>query len=90
MTGDPIAQGLVVRVERGLCPRNLFRGEARKGGPPPFEFPRNLSEKHVQPSQGAHRWMFRFRAPAPPAQPTLGEAEGGGFELGPSRPASMA
>jgi hypothetical protein len=27
--------------------------------------------------------------PAPPAQPILGEAEGGGFELGPSRPPPM-
>jgi hypothetical protein len=36
MTGGPIAQGLVVRFERGLRPRNLFRRDARKGDSAPL------------------------------------------------------
>jgi hypothetical protein len=38
MTGGPIAQGLLVRFERGrgLRRRNLFRGDARQGGGAPL------------------------------------------------------
>jgi hypothetical protein len=37
MTGSAISHGSMVRFERGLCPRNPFRGMLERGAEPPFE-----------------------------------------------------